>query len=106
MSNAPLLSTKIFRSFLVSSMILPSWYFVCGLSSILSIVFCLRGILSSFASEANHTKIHAPVSAAMYSLSVELWVTVACLELAQTSIIPEALTNTPDNDRLVFGSAA
>ena len=107
MSKAPLLSVSSNRSCRSSLIIDPSWYFVAGLSSILSDTGRLTtGIRSSSASEANHVSTLAPVSAAMYSASVDEWVTVAFLADDQTIGCFIARTNSPVIERLVSRSAA
>ena len=106
-SKAPLLSVSNNRSCRSSLIIAPSWYFVAGLLSILSDTGRLTtGIRNSSASEANHVSTLAPVSAAIYSASVDEWVTVACLADAHTIGCFMAKTSSPVIDRLVSLSAA
>eukprot|EP00173_Palmaria_palmata_P001531 Plantae.Rhodophyta-Palmaria_palmata.ctg18664.p2 GENE.Plantae.Rhodophyta-Palmaria_palmata.ctg18664~~Plantae.Rhodophyta-Palmaria_palmata.ctg18664.p2 ORF type:complete len:128 (+),score=5.72 Plantae.Rhodophyta-Palmaria_palmata.ctg18664:483-866(+) len=106
-SNAPLLSVSSRRSCRVSTTISPSWYFVDGLSSIRKVAGLLTtGIFSSSASDASHVSTLAPVSAAMYSASVDECVTVACLADDHTIGCFIAKTRSPVMDRLVSRSAA
>lgn len=80
------LSTNNFKSFLVSSNMFPSWYFVCSLSSIFRILRCFIDMRNSFAKVDMHSKILAPVSTLIYSLSVKLCVYVAFIDLVHTTL--------------------
>ena len=84
----------------------PSWYYVVGLSSIRSDTGLLTtGILISLAN-ANHVSTFAPVTAAMYSASVDECVTVACRADAHTIGCFIANTSRPVIDLRVSRSAA
>lgn len=95
------------RSCRVSSMTFPSLYFVTGLSSISNFAGLLTtGILSSSASDDIHVSTLAPVSAAMYSASVDEYLTVACRADDHTIGCFNSRTSSPVVGRFVSRSAA
>eukprot|EP00173_Palmaria_palmata_P004140 Plantae.Rhodophyta-Palmaria_palmata.ctg5014.p2 GENE.Plantae.Rhodophyta-Palmaria_palmata.ctg5014~~Plantae.Rhodophyta-Palmaria_palmata.ctg5014.p2 ORF type:complete len:107 (-),score=5.35 Plantae.Rhodophyta-Palmaria_palmata.ctg5014:71-391(-) len=106
MSNAPLLSTSRCKSFRVSSIISPWLYLVAGLLSIITVVFCVTGIRNSCARSDSQVSVLVPVSAAMYSASVDECVTVSCLAEAQSMGCPDTRIINPVTDLLVSVSAA